>query len=99
MQVSGAPSLPPLAALGVWYSRYFPYGAHTYFANVIDEYASHDLPLSVGVLDVPWHTIDFPPGDLPPDKNSSENKNNQGAMGGGVLSCQWCIVAELYVGL
>lgn len=27
--VSGAPSLPPLAALGVWYSRYYPHPPNT----------------------------------------------------------------------
>jgi hypothetical protein len=33
--VGGAPSLPPLAALGIWYSRYFPYGEQSYTDVII----------------------------------------------------------------
>ena len=70
-RVGGAPSLPPLAALGVWYSRYYPYGAASYQKDVLGEYAANGLPLSVGVLDVPWHNIDYAIADLGPDKNGS----------------------------
>eukprot|EP00948_MAST-09A_sp_MAST-9A-sp1_P002799 g2799.t1 len=69
--VSGPPSLPPKQALGVWYSRYFPYGEETYFSDVLDKYKEYALPLSVGVLDVPWHTIEFSKYDLPTGKNTS----------------------------
>eukprot|EP00947_MAST-08B_sp_MAST-8B-sp1_P003082 g3082.t1 len=69
--VSGGPALPPRAALGVWYSRYFPYGAASYEADILSEYRGRGLPLSVGVLDVPWHTIDYGPADLPPTSNAS----------------------------
>ena len=50
--VGGGPSLPPLAALGIWYSRYYPYGEQSYTSQIIDEYKANALPLSVGVLDV-----------------------------------------------
>ena len=82
--ISGPPSLPPLAALGVWYSRYFPYGSASYAKDVIGEYKSHSLPLSVGVLDVPWHNIDYAISDLGPDKNGSyPYPNHQGTAGPG----------------
>ena len=69
--VGGGPSMPPLAALGIWYSRYYPYGADSYRAEVIGKYEEYGLPLSVGVLDVPWHNIDYAIADLGPDKNGS----------------------------
>ena len=69
--VSGPPSLPPKKALGVWYSRYFPYSEQSYFEDVLDKYAQYSLPISVGVLDVPWHTVQFSKYDLPPSKNTS----------------------------
>lgn len=69
--VSGSPNLPPLSALGIWYSRYFPYGDSTFKSEVVSKYKANGLPLSVGVLDVPWHNIDYPIADLGPDKNGS----------------------------
>eukprot|EP00928_Gymnodinium_smaydae_P019955 TRINITY_DN17695_c0_g1_i1.p1 TRINITY_DN17695_c0_g1~~TRINITY_DN17695_c0_g1_i1.p1 ORF type:complete len:875 (-),score=72.71 TRINITY_DN17695_c0_g1_i1:168-2792(-) len=70
-RVGGAPSLPPLPALGNWYSRYYSYSDTTYFADVIDQYERHQIPLSVGVLDLNWHTNDYNKSDLGPDKNGT----------------------------
>jgi len=69
--VGGAPALPPLSALGVWYSRYYPYGEASYRAEIIDKYKANALPLSVGVLDVPWHNVNYNTSDLGPDKNGT----------------------------
>ena len=69
--VGGAPSLPPLAALGIWYSRYFPYGEESYQNIIVDNYTKYGLPLSVGVLDVPWHNINYAVSDLGPDKHGT----------------------------
>lgn len=49
-------------------SRYFPYGEESYSQIIIDNYTKHGLPLSVGVLDVPWHNINYAISDLGPDK-------------------------------
>ena len=69
--ISGAPSLPPLAALGIWYSRYFPYGEESYSNTIIANYSKYGLPLSVGVLDVPWHNRNYAISDLGPDKKGT----------------------------
>jgi alpha-glucosidase (family GH31 glycosyl hydrolase) len=69
--VGGAPSLPPLSALGIWYSRYYPYGEDTYEGLIIENYTKYGIPLSVGVLDVPWHNIDYAISDLGPDKKGT----------------------------
>ena len=50
--VSRAKTLTGPAALGIWYSRYYPYGEQSYTSQIIDEYKANALPLSVGVLDV-----------------------------------------------
>ena len=70
-RVSGGPSLPPLAALGVWYSRYYPYGEANWPTDVYDEYERNGLPLSVAVFDVPWHTTTFPPEDIAVGTNAT----------------------------
>jgi alpha-glucosidase len=57
--VSGRSALPPKDALGVWYSKYYPYSSTTMPRDVVDGYASHGLPLSVVVLDVDWHTSQY----------------------------------------
>ena len=41
------------------------------FLQVVEQYVANGLPLSVGVLDVPWHNIDYAIADLGPDKNGS----------------------------
>jgi alpha-glucosidase (family GH31 glycosyl hydrolase) len=69
--VGGAPSLPPLSALGNWYSRYYPYGEETYEGTIIENYSHYGIPLSVGVLDVPWHNINYAVSDLGPDKQGT----------------------------
>ena len=60
--VSGAPAVPPRAALGVWWSRYFPYSAASITDEVLQGYRDHALPLSYLVLDMGWHNNYFPGG-------------------------------------
>jgi len=50
--VSGAPAVPPRSALGVWYSRYYPYSADSFVGEVLQGYVNHSLPLSNAVLDM-----------------------------------------------
>ena len=52
-------------------SRYFPYGEESYSEIIIENYTKHGLPLSVGVLDVPWHNINYAVSDLGPDKQGT----------------------------
>mmetsp|Transcript_95939 Transcript_95939/g.173128 ORF Transcript_95939/g.173128 Transcript_95939/m.173128 type:complete len:838 (+) Transcript_95939:37-2550(+) len=53
--VSGRPALPPLAALGVWFSHYTVFSAEEYLSTVVSGYEDRGLPLNMAVLDVPWH--------------------------------------------
>ena len=50
--VLGPPALPPKSALGVWYSRYFPYTEAQLLDEVVGGYAAHGIPLSVIVSDM-----------------------------------------------
>jgi alpha-glucosidase (family GH31 glycosyl hydrolase) len=52
---SGNPSVPPRDALGVWWSRYYPYTADSIVSQVLDGYKNYSLPLDVLVLDMDWH--------------------------------------------
>ncbi len=52
--VGGPVPLPRKYALGVWYSRYWPYSSDD-FRNIVGEYAQHDFPLDNMVLDMGWH--------------------------------------------
>ncbi len=52
--VGGAVPLPRRYALGAWYSRYWPYSQDDY-RKIVKEYAKHDFPLDVMVLDMDWH--------------------------------------------
>ena len=54
--VAGKPSLPPLSAFGVWWSRYWVYSSKSFTEQVLDGYAQHALPLSHVVMDMDWHT-------------------------------------------
>ena len=52
--IGGAVPLPRRAALGAWYSRYWPYSSAD-FEQIVQEYDSHDFPLDAVVLDMDWH--------------------------------------------
>jgi alpha-glucosidase (family GH31 glycosyl hydrolase) len=51
---AGKVPLPRRYTLGSWYSRYWPYSSDDYRA-IVKEYADHDFPLDVLVLDMDWH--------------------------------------------
>ncbi len=52
--VGGAVPLPRRAALGSWYSWYWPLDSADY-RRIAEEYRDHGLPLDVMVLDMDWH--------------------------------------------
>ncbi|MBQ3094502.1 MAG: hypothetical protein IJC52_04945, partial [Clostridia bacterium] len=59
MRLTGAPPLLPAYALGNWWSRYHAYSADEYLA-LLDTFDKHNVPFSVGVVDMDWHVTDIP---------------------------------------
>ncbi|KAA0146552.1 hypothetical protein FNF28_07655 [Cafeteria roenbergensis] len=53
-KVSGAMAMPPRAALGTWFTRWFDY-SNIDVRDLIDAYRSRDVPLDILVLDMNWH--------------------------------------------
>lgn len=53
LHLTGAVPLVPLYALGLWYSRYHPYGEESALA-VIDRFRQAGIPLDVFTLDTDW---------------------------------------------
>jgi hypothetical protein len=54
MKVSGSVPLPRKYALGVWYSRYWPWTQQDY-QNIVTKYGTEGFPLDNIVLDMDWH--------------------------------------------
>jgi len=54
-RLSGPAPMIPRWALGVWWSRYWAYSADE-LLGVVDEFAAHQVPLSVCIVDMDWHT-------------------------------------------
>ncbi|KZZ87307.1 Glycoside hydrolase, family 31 [Moelleriella libera RCEF 2490] len=54
--ISGRQPVLPRWALGNWWSRYHPYSADEYL-ELMDRFASRDVPLSVAVVDMDWHEV------------------------------------------
>jgi hypothetical protein len=52
--VSGGVPMPRRAALGSWYSRYWPLAAGD-FERIVREYREHGVPLDVLAIDTDWH--------------------------------------------
>src|SRR5262249_20784875 len=52
-RIGGVVPMPRKYALGVWYSRYWPYNSPEY-CEIVHEYVQHDFPLDVVVLDMDW---------------------------------------------
>jgi Glycosyl hydrolases family 31/Domain of unknown function (DUF5110) len=50
----GAAPLIPRYALGIWWSRFWPYSAAD-LEQLVAEFADHALPLDVLVVDMDWH--------------------------------------------
>ena len=53
-RIGGGVSMPRKYALGVWYSRYWPYSSDEY-REIVTEYERHNFPLDIVVLDMDWH--------------------------------------------
>lgn len=52
--IGGPVPMPRKYLFGSWYSRYWPYSSDDY-KTIVKEYADHDFPLDVMVLDMDWH--------------------------------------------
>ena len=50
----GAVPLIPRYVLGVWWSRFWPYSASD-LEQLVNDFAEHDMPLDVLVVDMDWH--------------------------------------------
>lgn len=55
-RLTGVPGMLPAYALGNWWSRYHAYTDEEYL-GVMDSFRSHDVPLSVGIVDMDWHLV------------------------------------------
>lgn len=53
LRLTGEVPLVPLYALGLWYSRYYPYGESTALAT-IDRFRKSGIPLDLFTLDTDW---------------------------------------------
>ena len=51
-EVSGKPGLVPRAALGVMFSRYYPYSAESFTTEVLEGFAAHEVPLHAVYFDM-----------------------------------------------
>ena len=60
-RLSGPQALLPRYALGNWWSRYHRYTDEEYL-EVMSEFARHDVPLAVAVIDMDWHVTTPPSG-------------------------------------
>jgi alpha-glucosidase (family GH31 glycosyl hydrolase) len=54
--ISGSQPLLPRFTFGNWWSRYHEYSAQEY-NDLMDQFASDDIPLSVAVIDMDWHLV------------------------------------------
>lgn len=49
---TGRPPMMPRPFYNVWWSRYYTYSWDSYVQEVLQQYAAHDLPLTVAVMDM-----------------------------------------------
>ena len=56
-RITGAPPLLPDYALGNWWSRYYKYTQQEY-CELMERFEKENIPFSVGVVDMDWHTIE-----------------------------------------
>ncbi len=59
-RLTGVPSMLPAFALGNWWSRYHKYTEKEYL-DLMDKFHSKDIPISVAVVDMDWHTVENRP--------------------------------------
>ena len=55
-RLTGVPGMLPAFALGNWWSRYHAYTDEEYL-GLMDAFKAHDVPLSVGIVDMDWHLV------------------------------------------
>ncbi len=55
-RLTGGPAMLPAYALGNWWSRYHAYTGEEYL-TLMDDFRRHDVPLSVGIVDMDWHLV------------------------------------------
>jgi alpha-glucosidase (family GH31 glycosyl hydrolase) len=53
-RVAGQIPLPPRFAFGAWWSRYWSYSDQE-FEQLLQQFRTHNIPLSVLVMDIDWH--------------------------------------------
>jgi hypothetical protein len=54
-RLAGPVPVPRRAALGSWYSRYWPHTSAE-FRGIVADYHQHGIPLDIMVLDMDWHS-------------------------------------------
>ena len=57
-RLTGGPAMLPAFALGNWWSRYHAYTDEEYL-GLMDAFRAHDVPLSVGIVDMDWHLVNM----------------------------------------
>ena len=62
--LTGYTPLLPKFALGNWWSRYHAYTDKEYL-DLIDKFASKNIPLTVATVDMDWHIVKNVPRDVP----------------------------------
>ncbi len=62
--LTGYTPLLPKYALGNWWSRYHAYTDKEYL-DLIDKFASRNIPLTVATVDMDWHIVKNVPKDVP----------------------------------
>ena len=60
LRLTGPIPLIPRAALGNWWSRFWPYSEAGYLA-LMDRFEAERIPLSVAVIDMDWHLAHIDP--------------------------------------
>ena len=54
IKIAGKQPMPPLYALGYWYSKYQRYSQQDYI-NLVNEIHNNEIPLDVMIMDMDWH--------------------------------------------
>ena len=54
IRIAGRQPMPPLYALGYWYSKYQRY-SQSDFMNLTNEIKQNDIPIDVMIMDMDWH--------------------------------------------
>ncbi len=53
-RISGVPATIPRYALGVWWSRYWPY-RDSELVELMERFQTREIPVSVSIVDMDWH--------------------------------------------